>query len=616
MLTIFLFIVGSISIFYLMAKKSIVIRKRFSYVAIFVLTVYLVWRALFTLPFYSIISFSFGLLLFLAELVGLIVFMIFIFLFRKQADKIEEPTNGNNYYPSVSVFVCTYNEDMKLVIATALAAKMLSYQNKEVYICDDGHRAELEVLCDKFELKYITRDNNIHGKAGNINNALSQTESDLFMILDADFIVKQNFIKEAIPYFADESVALIQYPQTFYNKDPFQLMRKSFYNEQELFMRFLEPELAKENAMIHIGTNAILRRTAVEKIGGIPTKSITEDMATGILLQNVGFKTVYINKAYALGVTPYTVDDLAKQRERWAKGTMQIFKNYKPLRMKGLSKIQKICYFNAYLYWYTSFQKMIYILAPTVFMVFNIFVVRSDVTNLFVFFLPPMLMILLCFRLYIPNIRTLAVSHIYDTFVAPIHAKAIIKEFFKSEKKFRVTNKELSKESKYDFKTVSIHIILFIWVLFSCVIAIIKIVDGNNFLYGYIITLAWSIYNLYGLAHSIAAAKTRDIISDADALSIKIDEDVSYNEIYFNVFQMSFNGCRMRQKSKDKRINLEVGKVYNFKVARTGLEVSAECKLIDDIILFEFKNLTTDAANRLAIYYSEKLHAPKEVNLK
>lgn len=614
-LAIFILIVSSIVIFYLTAKKSIVIRKRFSYVSIFVLTIYLIWRALFTLPYYSILSFSFGLLLFLAELVGLIVFMIFIFLFRKQTDKIEEPTIVNNYCPSVSIFVCTYNEDIRLVIATALAAKMLGYQNKKVYICDDGHRADLKALSNKFELNYITRDNNKYGKAGNINNALSQTESELFMVLDADFIVKKNFIKEAIPYFVDKSVALIQYPQTFYNKDPFQLMRKSFYNEQELFMRFLEPELAKENAMIHIGTNAILRRSAVEKIGGIPTKSITEDMATGILLQNMGFKTVYINKAYALGVTPYTVDDLARQRERWAKGTVQIFRNYNPLRMKGLSKIQKICYFNAYLYWYTSFQKMIYLLAPTVFMVFNIFVVRSDITNLFVFFLPPMLMILLSFRLYIPNIRTLAVSHIYDTFVAPVHAKAIIKEFFKSEKKFRVTNKELSKDNKYDFKTVSIHIVLFVWIIFSCIIAIIKIVKGNNFLFGYIITLAWSIYNLYGIAHSIAAAKTRDIISDADALSIEIDEDVSYNEIYYNVFQMSFNGCSMRRKSVEKKHNFEVGKVYSFKVVRTGLEVSAECKAIDDIILFEFKNLTVDAANRLAIYYSEKLHAPKEVNL-
>lgn len=113
----------------------------------------------------------------------------------------------------------------------------------------------------------------------------------------------------------------------------------------------------------------------------------------------------------------------------------------------------------------------------------------------------------------------------------------------------------------------------------------------------------------------IAVTKTRYIISDADALNIEIEEDVSYNEIYYNVFQMSSNGCSMRWKSTEKKHNFEVAKVYSFKMVRMRLEVSAKCKSKDDIILYEFKNLIVDAATRLAIYYSEKLHAPKQVNL-
>lgn len=613
-ISILIGIVSLILVFYLIAKRNKRMRTGFSYLAILVLTIYLVWRGLFTLPFYSVTSLIMGLMLYGSEIIGLIVFMVFIFLFRNKIEPKKEEIEIENFMPSVAVFVCTYNEDMKLVIATALAAKMLEYPNKEIYVCDDGHRPELYQLCEKFDLNYLTRPDNNHGKAGNINYALAQTKSDLFMVLDADFIVKQHFIKEAIPHFKDEKVALIQYPQSFYNKDPFQLMRQSFYNEQELFMRFLEPELAKENALIHVGTNAILRRSAVEQIGGIPTRSITEDMATGMMLQSAGYKTVFINKAYALGVTPYTVKDLASQRERWAKGTMQIFKFYKPLRMKGLSLIQKICYFNAYLYWYTSFQKIIYILAPTVFMVFNIFIVRSDINNLFIFFFPPMLMILLAFRLYIPNIRTLAVSHIYDTFVAPIHAGAILKERFKSEKKFKVTSKEIIKEDKMDYRTVRVHILLFAWVLFACIVALVKIISGSIFMYGYVITLAWSLYNLYGLGHSIAAAKTRDVLNDADALSIEIDEDVSCLDHDFNVYQMSFNGFHLKGQSQDDVALFEVGTIYQFKVIKTGLEVSAEC-VDNSEFAFEFKNLTNLAANRLAIYYSAKLHAPKEVEV-
>ena len=97
--------------------------------------------------------------------------------------------------------------------------------------------------------------------------------------------------------------------------------------------------------------------------------------------------------------------------------------------------MQKLCYYNSYLYWFTSFQKIIFLLAPTLFMVFDIFIVRSNNHQLLLFFLPPFIMISLSFRLYVPKIRNLTSSHIYDCFVAPIHTGALIKEFMKSQKK-------------------------------------------------------------------------------------------------------------------------------------------------------------------------------------
>lgn len=600
-------------IFYKVAKQNKTSKRIFAYITLFILLSYIIWRGIYTLPFDSYLSMGFGILLYLAEVIGLFVFAFFVFLFAKQKDEYKPQSLKNEFRPKVCVFICTYNEDIKLVLATAHAVQALAYPNKEVYICDDGHRDRLRELCSKFGIHYLSRPDNEHAKAGNINYALSQTQSELFMILDADFIVKKNFIYEVLPYFQDEQVALVQYPQTFYNKDPFQLMRESLYNEQELFMRFLEPQLAKENALIHVGTNAILRRSAIEKIGGIPTKSITEDMATGMFLQNEGYRTCYVNKAYALGITPYNVKDMSEQRRRWAKGTMQIFKNYKPFRLKGLNLTQKFCYYNSYLYWFTSFQKLVYMIAPTIFMLFQIFVVRSTLKESALFFLMPIIMIILSFRLFIPKVRTFGTSHMYDSFVAPIHAGAILKEAFHEEKKFAVTRKEISKENKFDFKTVRVHMILALWIAIAIVWAVHEMIQGTSYMYAYIITTLWSIYNLYGLLWAILAAKSRDIISDADALSISIDEDVEVNANSYHAFQFSFNGFRVRAKEGNDVSSFHENELYSFKVKRTGLIVSARCIEVKDFAVFSFENISLEAADRLAKYYSEKLHAAKPI---
>lgn len=612
-----LFIFMLVGLLYLFAKRNSLGKTIFARMTGIFLIIYLIWRAIFTIPTYDSVSLFFGLMVYMAEFIGLLVYAFFIFLFADKVanDSILESSPEDPFEPSIAVFVCTYNEENKLVIATALAARSLKYPNKEVYICDDGHRPELKELAIRFGLNYLSREGNEYAKAGNINYACSQTSSDLILLLDADFIVKKNIIYTALDYFRNPEVALIQYPQTFYNKDPFQLLRSSLYNEQELFMRFLEPSLSRENALIHVGTNAIIRRSALEKIGGIPTSSITEDMATGMLLQNEGFKTIFINKAYALGITPYTAKELVSQRKRWAQGTIQIFKHLKPRKLKGLSKMQKLCYYNAYLYWFTSFQKMIYLLAPTLFMVFSIFVVKSNSSQLILFFLPPLIMITLAFRLFVPKIRTLTTSHIYDCFVAPVHSSAVIKEFFKTQKKFTVTKKEIVAERSFDWRTVLPHILLASWIAFACVITIYRLLNGTEYFNGYLVTLLWSLYNLYGLFYAILIGKNREIESDSDALSITVNKYFLYEDSTFEVYQMSFNGFRIRNNQKNALKKFVVKNRYLFIDQEAGLEINSIClEVSPEYTIFTFDNLTTESAEELASFYSEQLHAAKQLD--
>ena len=290
---------------------------------------------------------------------------IFEYLFTKNY-KLKQRTLSDfaeDKIPEVDVLICTYNEPLKLVEKTMLAATQMNYVKGKlnVYVCDDGKRDELKRLCGKYNIGYITREGNEGAKAGNINNALKVIKGDLFAVLDADMVPTKNFLERTIGYFSEENVAFVQTPQVYYNQDMYQYnLRKKVPNEQDFFMRDIQSARASINAVLHIGTNAVFRKKYVDEIGGYPTTSITEDMAVGMLLQDRGYKTVFINEELVYGLSATTFEDLVKQRDRWCRGNLQVMKGFNPLVRKGLTASQMLAYWAGVLYWFSSLQKMVY----------------------------------------------------------------------------------------------------------------------------------------------------------------------------------------------------------------------------------------------------------------
>jgi Glycosyltransferases, probably involved in cell wall biogenesis len=175
-------------------------------------------------------------------------------------------------------------------------------------------------------------------------------------------------LKNTVGYFIDENMAFVQTPQVYYNKDMYQHnLNQDIPNEQDFFMRDVEEARASKRATLHVGTNAVFRRKYVEEIGGYPTSSITEDMAVGMLLQNRGYDSVFLNEELVLGLSANNFEELVKQRDRWCRGNLQAFKSFNPIFMKGLTFSQKIAYIDGVLYWLSSIQKMIFILSPIIF---------------------------------------------------------------------------------------------------------------------------------------------------------------------------------------------------------------------------------------------------------
>ena len=134
---------------------------------------------------------------------------------------------GLNQPPKVDVLICTYNEDEEILEPTILGALAMSYKNYRVWVCDDGKRPWLREICERHHIGYLTRSDNLHAKAGNINAALRVLASlddkpEFVAILDADFVPMRAFLTRTLSLMREEDIGIVQTPQHFFNADPVQ----------------------------------------------------------------------------------------------------------------------------------------------------------------------------------------------------------------------------------------------------------------------------------------------------------------------------------------------------------------------------------------------------------
>lgn len=433
--------------------------------------VYIVWRFTVIPINNGMFSFIMGTSLYLAEIVGLIAFLNFKFLFTREY-KIEKKSIKDFVYnrvPNVDVLICTYNEPLDLLEKTIVASIGMEYDknNFKVYVCDDGRRESLKRLCKKYKVNYITREDNEGAKAGNINNALKYIKGDLFAVLDADMIPKKDFLSKTVGYFVDENLAFVQTPQVYYNQDMYQYnLNKNIPNEQDFFMREIEEARASINAVLHVGTNAVFKRSAVEEIGGYPTCSITEDMAVGMLLQSKGYTTMFINEVLVLGLSATTFSELVKQRDRWCRGNLQVLKKFNPLFTKGLTLSQKIAYLDGSIYWFSSLQKLIYIICPLIYLITQNLIINADAYSLISMFVPYLLGQILIFNTLSPKTRSVKWAHYYEMAMAPHISLSVLKEMLSIKVNFNVTSKDITNDRKqFQFRIAMPHIVIILLTL-------------------------------------------------------------------------------------------------------------------------------------------------------
>ena len=243
----------------------------------------------------------------------------------------------------VDVYVCTYDEPAEVVMATLAGCRALTYPHT-TYLLDDGRRAEMRQLAELAGAEYMTRPDNSHAKAGNLNAALPRTGGDLVFVLDADHVPMPDALDALVGYFDDERMALVQTPHDFFNHDSVQHYVVGRH-EQSLFYRVVCPGKDRHGAAYWCGSAALINRQALLEIGGVATETIAEDFHTTIRLMRHGWRSRYHDEVLVQGLAPHDLDGYLLQRDRWARGNLAVFRlPESPLRAKSLSPLQRLSF--------------------------------------------------------------------------------------------------------------------------------------------------------------------------------------------------------------------------------------------------------------------------------
>ena len=378
---------------------------------------------------------------------------------RLQRRPVPLPSD-ESLWPHVDVLIPTYNEPLSLVRYTALAAVNIDYppEKLHVYILDDGTREEFRQFAEEAGVGYIVREQHSHAKAGNINHALTVMDSPLISIFDCDHVPTRSFLQLTVGWFlVEDRMAMLQTPHFFYSPDPFErnlLKYKSIPNEGELFYGIIQDGNDLWNATFFCGSCAVIRRTALEEVGGIATETVTEDAHTSLRMQKLGWHTGYMNIAQAAGLATETLAGHVGQRVRWARGMIQILRTDNPLLARGMKWTQRLCYFNAMMHFMYAVPRLIFLLAPLAYMLAGRTIIPGYWVAILAYALP---------HLIISNMTNSRVqgahrhsfwNEIYETVLAPyILLPTILALINPKLGKFNVTDKGTTlEETRFDRK--------------------------------------------------------------------------------------------------------------------------------------------------------------------
>ena len=387
----------------------------------------------------------------------------------------------------VDVFITVYGEPLPTVRRTATAARAMTGAHR-TWILDDGRSDEVRALAAELGCYYVRRLSSNGAKAGNVNHALSLAKGAYFAIFDADFVPKEDFLVETMPFFVGSEVAFVQTPQAYGNLNSV-ISRGAGYM-QTVFYRFIQPGRNHFNAAFCVGTNVVFRRAAVDDIGGMHTDSKSEDVWTSLMLHERGWRSVYIPEVLAVGDAPETIEGFTKQQQRWATGGFEILLAHNPLSpRRRLTADQRIMYLVTATHYLTGITPALLLLVPPLEIYFDLrpVSVGLGLATWLLFYLGfyGMQVVLAFFTLGSFRWECLMLA----TVSFPIYARALFNVVVGREQKWHVTGRRGRPSSP--FNVMVPQVLMFAFLLLTSAVAVWRDIGHSQ------LTLAtvWNITN-------------------------------------------------------------------------------------------------------------------------
>ncbi len=469
--------------------------------AIYVLAsvLYVGWRLGWTLNLEQPV---YALMFFFAEAFCILSSLVFykVIVVRPPA---AQPPESADHAPTVDVFIATYNEELELVRTTAVAARDMAGDHT-TWICDDGRREEMRRLAEELGVGYLTRPDNSHAKAGNLNNALAHSSGELVLVLDADHVLRRQALQCLAPHFADPTVGLVQTPQVYYNVDSYQhavsRRKRILWHEAAIFHHLMQPGASRLNAAFFVGTGALLRRSALDEVGGFATGSITEDIHTSMRLHAAGYRSVYVDQALGFLLAPDTPLAYCRQRLRWAQGSMQLLRRENPLTKPGLSFWQRVAYMNSLGGYLAAYQHVIFYLAPAIYLLWGMSPIAVDPVVGFPLFVAHIVFDLIIYKLLAAPYARLFLSECFKLLSVALFVRASTTLLSNQDLPFRVTPK--GRNAGLPLDLVALPLVLFVFNITAVGLGLVRLLTGPEHVGAVVLTTFFAM--LFSVAGALA----------------------------------------------------------------------------------------------------------------
>lgn len=495
---------------------------------------YMFWRLTVTTHWTHPVDAMWGLGLVAAEVYATVVLMLGYFQTAWPLHRKPVPLPASrDLWPTVDLFIPTYNEPLSVVKPTVYAALALDYPQEKIsiHVLDDGRRPEFKAFCEEVGVNWTIRSNNFHAKAGNINEALKITNGEYIAIFDCDHIPTRSFLQITLGWFLrDKKLSMMQTPHHFFSPDPFERNLDTFRkvpNEGELFYGLVQDGNDFWNATFFCGSCAVLRRSMVLEIGGIAVETVTEDAHTALKLHRLGYTTAYLAIRQSAGLATESLSGHIGQRIRWARGMTQIFRIDNPLFGKGLAIGQRLCYLNAMMHFFYGIPRLVFLTAPLAFLFFGAHVIQASAAAIALYALPHM------FHANVTNSRMQSAyrhsfwAEVYESVLASyITGPTMLALINPKLGKFNVTAKggKIS-ETYFDWAISRPYLVLMLLNLLGFAVGAVHIYHNLHLpseVNTTVLNLFWTAYNMLILGAAVAAANEQKQIRSDPRVTMKM----------------------------------------------------------------------------------------------